>query len=103
MFELLFSFRGRITRLEYLGWSVLAFAMVVATALMFLLFGAALAAMGFGGSGPAILGVTMAATMTVVAVWSSLALGVRRIRDTGYDPAVVMGIAITATLMMTPG
>jgi uncharacterized membrane protein YhaH (DUF805 family) len=103
MFSMLFSFRGRIARLAYLGWSIAAFALVFAIGAAFLLLGAGLAAAGLAGAGPRIVGLAMGSTMAAVAMWSGLALATRRVRDAGFDPVVIIGFAMTATIVDAVG
>jgi uncharacterized membrane protein YhaH (DUF805 family) len=106
MLTALFSFRGRLSRLAYLGWSCAAMALTAAIGVAFILLGAMSAhRFSASGRGPAALGTLMAATMTIAAGWSGLALAARRIRDAGYEPLVViaifLGLAALDSLVIT--
>jgi uncharacterized membrane protein YhaH (DUF805 family) len=91
----LFSFHGRMARLEFLGWSIASLATVFVTTAI-LVFGGILGAKGLhaGKAQAMVLVFILSAVMFVMAMWSSLAICAKRIRDMGLSPLVVLGVLI---------
>jgi uncharacterized membrane protein YhaH (DUF805 family) len=91
MLAKLFSFKGRLARLEFLGWS---FAAIIAIWLT-TTFLVATAIIQFkaagGGLGTIAIVLLIGLAMCVALIWSGLALAVKRIRDIGYSPLLVIG------------
>jgi uncharacterized membrane protein YhaH (DUF805 family) len=82
----LFSFQGRLTRLQFLGWSFAAGGVLTASAVLFIVLGVI-----DGRMNAAVTGVIAILAVVVAAVWSGLALQVKRIRDMGLSPLLVIG------------
>ena len=94
MFEIAFSFRGRLGRLPFfLGSLALGVAAVVG--LVALAAGVGVAAKRHEWGAVVLLCVALL-PLAVAGLWCSLSLHVRRIRDIGWDPAVVIGEATPA-------
>lgn len=83
MIEALFFFSGRMGRLAYLGWNVVALVLMAVGAFATGIFGAF--SLGPGGAGSAGF-VAMMVPVFVFAVWISVALMVKRLRDMGFAP-----------------
>lgn len=83
----LFSFFGRIGRLEFLVGSVVVTAGAVAGGFLFTMFAVALCATraGFG------LAILLLVGFGGAVLWTTLALYTRRARDIGWDPFVAVG------------
>ena len=86
MFEGAFSFGGRIGRLSFFlqGLAMVPAAGIAAAALAFLVYPARRDGLGLA------FFIGCAALLGLVAAWYSLSLHVRRIRDIGWDPVVVI-------------
>jgi uncharacterized membrane protein YhaH (DUF805 family) len=84
MLEALFSFRGRINRLQYFGWGLaLAGAMaVLAIPLVVLMIGAHVA----GAPAVGLIALIVAPPF----LWASFALQAKRFRDIGWNPVYVI-------------
>jgi uncharacterized membrane protein YhaH (DUF805 family) len=82
----LFSFRGRLTRLQFLGWSFAATLIFTVSAVLFIVLGVI-----DGRMNPAVTGLIAILAVVVAAVWSGLALQVKRVRDMGFSPLLVIG------------
>jgi uncharacterized membrane protein YhaH (DUF805 family) len=82
----LFSFHGRLTRLEFLGWSFAGAGILIVAAVLFIVLGVI-----DGRMHPAVTGLIAILAVVVAAVWSGLALQVKRIRDMGLSPLLVIG------------
>jgi uncharacterized membrane protein YhaH (DUF805 family) len=96
----LFDFRGRLSRRAYLGWSLVAIALTTALAVALLMLGAILAVLHVDPkAGPRVLGIAMAVVTTLVALWTSLALAARRIRDIGQNPLAILGLYVGIVLL----
>jgi uncharacterized membrane protein YhaH (DUF805 family) len=91
MVEALFSFRGRMGRLAYLGWTFAAAGVAFVLVLAALLGGAA-AIPNLGRQNAPLLVLILFGLLGIVIFWSSLALAVKRIRDTGFPPWLVIGV-----------
>lgn len=83
----LFSFSGRIGRLSYLFGSLAVAIGSIVPALLLMGFVVALAATGPG----LFLAIPLVLAFGVAMGWIGLALQVRRCRDIGWDPWVVLG------------
>ncbi len=91
MLAKLFSFRGRLSRLEFLGWSVAAIIAIWLTT-TFLVATAIIEFKGSGGGlGTVAIVLLIGLAMCVALIWSGLALSAKRIRDIGYSPLLVLG------------
>jgi uncharacterized membrane protein YhaH (DUF805 family) len=105
----IFSFRGRINRLQYwLGSMGMGF--FVALVLLTPLVMAGASASHGGGAAGALAGLGLMALLAVptlvIACWVGLSLQARRIRDIGLDPVIVMPLWIligVADKLLTPG
>ena len=86
MLAKLFSFRGRLTRLEFLGWSFGATFIFIGVAVLFIVLGVI-----DGRMSAAVTGLIAIVAVVVAALWSGLALQVKRIRDMGFGPLMVIG------------
>jgi len=82
----LFSFRGRLTRLEFLGWSFAGGAILIVAAVLFMVLGVV-----DGRMHPAVTGLIAIVAVFVAAIWCGLALQVKRIRDMGFSPLMAIG------------
>jgi uncharacterized membrane protein YhaH (DUF805 family) len=82
----LFSFHGRLTRLEFLGWSFGATFIFIGAAVLFIVLG-----VSDGRMNAAVTGLIAILALVVAAVWSGLALQVKRVRDMGLSPLLVIG------------
>jgi uncharacterized membrane protein YhaH (DUF805 family) len=82
----LFSFHGRLTRLEFLGWSFGATFIFIGAAVLFIVLG-----VSDGRMNAAVTGLIAILALVVAAVWSGLALQVKRVRDMGFSPLLVIG------------
>jgi uncharacterized membrane protein YhaH (DUF805 family) len=91
----LFSFHGRMARLEFLGWTIASLAIVFVTTAI-LVFGGIVGAKGLhAGKGQATaIVLILSAVVFVIAMWSSLAISAKRVRDLGLSPLVVIGVLI---------
>jgi uncharacterized membrane protein YhaH (DUF805 family) len=99
MLAKLFSFRGRMKRLEFLGWSVLATVLLV-LALATLLIGGVFSVRGAHlGVEAVIIVVAVWAVLIVGCTWISLALSAKRIRDIGGNPTIVITAVFAITLI----
>lgn len=88
MVEIAFSFHGRLKRLRYFLASLgLGLAFVVGLCVIGVGFAAAVA--GHRWSAVALLCVALL-PLVVAMLWCSLSLHVRRIRDIGWDPTIVV-------------
>jgi uncharacterized membrane protein YhaH (DUF805 family) len=86
----LFSFRGRLTRLEFLGWSVAAILLLVVITVV-LVAASVIGAKELGaGVGAGALGLIMGLAMAIAYIWCGLALAAKRIRDIGWSPLIVI-------------
>jgi uncharacterized membrane protein YhaH (DUF805 family) len=92
MIESLFSFRGRMGRLAYAGWTFATVGILFFFVFAALLSGAA-AIPSLGRQNAPLFVLFLFGLLAVVMFWSSLALSVKRIRDTGFSPLVVIGVA----------
>ena len=91
-----FGFGGRIGRLQYFGYScVLGVGMVVIAA--FALAGAVGHTTGKGDAAAAASSLLPLLIVLPVFLWSSLALQAKRIRDIGWNPAVVIPAWMTVS------
>ena len=86
MFAKLFSFRGRLTRLEFLGWSFAGAFIFIGAPILFIVLGVI-----DGRMSAAVTGFIAILAVVVAAVWSGLALQVKRVRDMGFSPLMVIG------------
>ena len=95
MLAKLFSFHGRMTRLEYLGWTIVSL-VIVAIITAVLMFAGLMAAIGLhAGKGQAFAaGLVVGVPMLVIAVWSGFAITAKRVRDMGLSPLLVIGALI---------
>jgi len=93
MLAKLFSFKGRLARLEFLGWSFAAIVAIWLTA-TFLVATAIVDFKNSGGLGTIAIVFLIGLAMCVALIWSGLALAVKRIRDIGYSPLLVIGALI---------
>jgi uncharacterized membrane protein YhaH (DUF805 family) len=82
----LFSFRGRLTRLEFLGWSFAAVFIFTIGAVLIMTLGVI-----DGRMNAAVTGIIVVLAVLIAAVWSGLALQVKRVRDMGFSPLLVIG------------
>jgi uncharacterized membrane protein YhaH (DUF805 family) len=83
LLEKLFSFRGRLARLEFLGWSLAAGVLLVVMAMV-------LVTAGIYSSSPGLAAIVIGLVMAVVYFWMSFALQAKRIRDIGLSPLMVI-------------
>ena len=90
MLAKLFSFRGRLTRLEFLGWSVAAILLLVVTAVVLVAASVVGAKDLRAGAGAGVLGLIIGLGMAVAYIWCGLALAAKRIRDIGWSPLIVI-------------
>jgi uncharacterized membrane protein YhaH (DUF805 family) len=99
LFSAIFSFKGRLGRLAFLGWTAVATFLVFIIGVGFLLSGG-VTAVFFSAvdSGPYILGVLMGLTAAVVGIWTTLALQAKRIRDMGFRPLPWM-LSVSAVMI----
>ena len=88
MLAKLFSFRGRLTRLEFLGWSFAGGAILIVAAVLFMVLGVV-----DGRMHPAVTGLIAIVAVFVAAIWCGLALQVKRIRDMGFSPLMADFVA----------
>jgi uncharacterized membrane protein YhaH (DUF805 family) len=86
----LFSFRGQLTRLEFLGWSVAATLLLVVITVILMAASVIGAKELRAGVGAGMLGLIIALVMAVAYLWCGLALAAKRIRDIGLSPLIVM-------------
>ena len=86
MLAKLFSFHGRLTRLEFLGWSFAATFIFIGAAILFIVLGVI-----DGRMNAAVTGLIAILAVVVAAMWSGLALQVKRVRDMGFSPLMVIG------------
>jgi len=93
MLAKLFSFKGRLSRLEFLGWSFAAIVAIWLTA-TFLVAAALFDFKNSGGLGTIAIVLLIGLAVCVALIWSGLALAVKRIRDIGYSPVLVIGALI---------
>ncbi|HXO70063.1 MAG TPA: DUF805 domain-containing protein, partial [Bradyrhizobium sp.] len=85
--DALFKFQGRLGRLAFLGWNLAALALVAAIVVAFLILGAGLSlVLSPSSGGPQVLGLMTVVTGAGAAIWTTLALTVKRVRDTGLAP-----------------
>jgi uncharacterized membrane protein YhaH (DUF805 family) len=94
MLAKLFSFKGRLTRLEFLGWSVAAIVAIWLTTTFLVATAIIQFKAAGGGLGTILIVLLTGLAMCVALIWSGLALAVKRIRDTGYSPLLVIGALI---------
>ena len=87
MLAKLFSFRGRLTRLEFLGWSVAATLLLVVITVVLMAASVIGAKDLRAGVGAGVLGLIIALVMAVAYLWCGLALAAKRIRDIGWSPS----------------
>jgi uncharacterized membrane protein YhaH (DUF805 family)/TPR repeat protein len=99
MIDALFGFRGRLGRLAFLGWNLVALVLVATLAVAFLILGVGFSGIHSLASGArAILGVLIAVTAGGIGIWTALALTAKRLRDTGLAPLpVIVGAAVLFT------
>jgi uncharacterized membrane protein YhaH (DUF805 family)/TPR repeat protein len=87
MIDALFRFHGRLGRLAFLGWNLVAMAVVTGIVVAFVAIGAGFAALGVGSGGAASrLGLVTVLAAGSAAVWMTLALVSKRLRDIGLVP-----------------
>lgn len=99
MLDALFSFRGRLSRLQYLGWWLGSIGLIVlAVVIAFFSFGVGWAATakvsqpGWGSLLAAgLVAILFMLGLLVVCFWIGLALATKRIRDIGWNPLLVIG------------
>jgi uncharacterized membrane protein YhaH (DUF805 family) len=84
----MFSFRGRINRLQYFaGNFALCLALALAATLMFVNIAAGARSGGLGSIG---LGLVLELAFLLTWYWTVLSLQARRLRDMGWSPSIVM-------------
>src|SRR5262245_32982319 len=89
MLEALFFFTGRMGRLAYFGWNVAAIVLVTVASLGSGIFG--VFALGSGASPVGLIAII--APVFVLAVWVSVALMAKRLRDMGFSPWIwIVGV-----------
>lgn len=98
MFDYLFSFRGRIGRMQYFLRSLVASVALVVLVVLAVL-------VGVGGSNRPNLGALGLALLLMIpilvaAVWSGLSLQARRFRDIGWEPTFVLPVWIVAQIVL---
>jgi uncharacterized membrane protein YhaH (DUF805 family) len=99
MLQAVFSFRGRLGRVAFLGWMAAATALVFVIAFLFLALGGVLAGtFSADGAGPHMLGMVMGVTAAAVGIWTTLALQTKRISDMGFRPLTWM-LGVTVVMM----
>lgn len=90
----LFSFRGRMGRLAYLGWIVVA--AILGSVFVTVLILAGVLGGAANGVGVAVAGGAVAALVGMLPLlWSCCALAAKRLRDAGFAPLLVLP-AVTA-------
>jgi uncharacterized membrane protein YhaH (DUF805 family) len=101
----LFSFRGRLARLSFLGWTAaLLAASVVGTlvaialgiGVLYALHAAGAPVRGLGGP----LGLFSGLVLLLLVTWSQFALAARRVRDMGLSPVLVLPLLTTPTFVL---
>jgi uncharacterized membrane protein YhaH (DUF805 family) len=101
----LFSFRGRLSRLEFIGWSFAASLLLVVITVALMAASVIGAKELSAGVGAGVLGLLIALAMGVAYLWCGLALAAKRIRDIGWSPLIVMAslflFDIVDVLMLT--
>ncbi|RYD62173.1 MAG: DUF805 domain-containing protein [Verrucomicrobiaceae bacterium] len=86
IFEVLFGSQGRLGRMAFVGYSIVNLAVMVALTL-------AAANLWQSGAGPhALLGVLIAIAALFGALWSGLALTIKRLHDMGFSGLHVIWI-----------
>lgn len=98
MIEALFSFRGRMGRLAYAGWTFVTVGILFFFVFAALLSGAA-AIPSLGRQTAPLVVLFLFGLLAVVMFWTSLALSVKRIRDTGFSPLIVLCVAWTLMIV----
>jgi uncharacterized membrane protein YhaH (DUF805 family) len=88
MLDKLFSFRGRLARLEFLGWSLAAG--VIFVVLVVALVGVVTGEMLSARSNPGFGVVVVAIGIGIFYFWCGFALQAKRIRDIGLSPLMVI-------------
>jgi uncharacterized membrane protein YhaH (DUF805 family) len=91
----LFSFRGRLSRLQFLGWTIALAVIFTVGTVVLVTTGVVSGQMLHARSSPGAIGLAAGLAMLILYLWSGLALQVKRIRDIGLSPLlVIVGLMI---------
>jgi uncharacterized membrane protein YhaH (DUF805 family) len=87
MLDKLFSFRGRLNRVEFFCWSLAAGVIFIVMAVVLVVAGVR----GLStGSSPGVTGLLLIVAMAIAYFWCGFALQAKRIRDIGLSPVMVI-------------
>lgn len=99
MIDVLFSFRGRLRRLQFVGWWLATIVLGIVAILALIILGVASVKTMSWGLGAGLAAVLAILGIAVLYIWIGLALAAKRIRDIGWSPLLVIGGLILFTIV----
>jgi uncharacterized membrane protein YhaH (DUF805 family) len=99
VFEKLFSFKGRLGRLAFLGWTIASIGILALATVVFVVAGVVGGQTLHVRAAPQLTGLMVGLLMTIPYFWVAFALHAKRIRDIGCSPLIVIGALIAFNLI----
>jgi uncharacterized membrane protein YhaH (DUF805 family) len=97
--EKLFSFRGRLSRLAFLGWTAASIALLVLMIVVLMMVGVVGGQTLHVAVAPQLTSLVVGLLMAIQYVWVALALQAKRIRDIGLSPLIVIGTLVAFSIV----